>query len=144
MKIKGLNHITFAVSSLEKSTQFYTQVLGAQLLLAGTKTVYMDLAGIWLALNLEPGRPRAPETYTHLAFTVDEADLKEFQQKLDEAGVELRADRPRHPAEGQSLYFRDPDGHLLELHTRNRCDRVEYYRRTRTDLEFYDGGKEDG
>lgn len=142
MTILGLNHITFAVSDIQRSTEFYTQVLGARLLLRGEKTVYMDLAGIWLALNYEPGA-RAAATYTHIAFSVTAADLDSFRRRLQERGIELRQDRSRNPQEGKSLYFRDPDGHLLELHTKTRADRVEYYRENRTDMEFYDGGKVD-
>ena len=144
MTIKGINHITFAVANLEDSLIFYTQVLGAKLLIKGTKTVYMDLGGIWLALNLEPGRPKVQESYTHIAFSVAEADLVHYQQRLEINGAELRKDRRRHPDEGQSLYFRDPDGHLLELHTMTLADRIDHYRRTRVDLQFYDGGKDDG
>lgn len=143
MTIQGLNHITFAVSDLERATEFYTGVLGAEVLLRGGKTVYMDLAGIWLALNLEPGA-RAAETYTHIAFSVAEEELEHYRRRLREAGIEMLPDRTRHPREGRSLYFRDPDGHLLELHTKTLQDRVEYYRQTRTDMEFTQGGKSDG
>ncbi|MDD4659013.1 MAG: VOC family protein [Eubacteriales bacterium] len=142
MTIKGLNHITFAVADIDRATEFYTQILGARLLVKGEKAVYMDLAGIWLALNLEP-ETKAAETYTHIAFSVAEGDLDTYRRRLQERGIELRPDRSRNPREGQSLYFRDPDGHLLELHTKTRTDRVEYYRRTRTDMDFFDGGKED-
>jgi metallothiol transferase len=142
--IKGLNHITFAVADMEKSTEFYTQVLGAALVLAGPKTVYMDLAGIWLALNLEPGRPKALENYTHMAFSVEVQDINLYKQRLVDKGIELKEDRPRHPDEGQSLYFRDPDGHLLELHTKTRAERIDFHRRTRLDLQFIDGGNDDG
>lgn len=141
--IKGLNHITFAVADIDRATEFYTQVLGARVLVKGEKTVYMDLAGIWLALNLDPGA-KAADTYTHIAFSVAEEDVGTYRLRLQERGIPLRRDRTRDPREGQSLYFRDPDGHLLELHTKTRDDRVEYYRSTRKDMDFFDGGKEDG
>lgn len=128
--IKGLNHITFAVADIDRATEFYTQVLGARVLVKGEKTVYMDLAGIWLALNLDPGA-KAADTYTHIAFSVAEEDVGTYRLRLQERGIPLRRDRTRDPREGQSLYFRDPDGHLLELHTKTRDDRVEYYRSTR-------------
>ena len=143
MSIKGLNHITFAVADIDRAAEFYTQVLGAKLLVKGKKTVYLDLAGIWLAHNLEPGA-KAAETYTHIAFSVAEEDLDTYRRRLQERGIQLRRDRIRNPREGRSLYFRDPDGHLLELHTKTRADRIEYYRSTRRDMDFFDGGKEDG
>ena len=35
MSIKGLNHITFAVADIDRAAEFYTQVLGAKLLVKG-------------------------------------------------------------------------------------------------------------
>ena len=52
----------------------------------------------------------------HVAFAVAEADLPAWERRLAEAGVEIvgRTDWPRG---GRSVYFRDPDGHLVELAT---------------------------
>ncbi|MTI95804.1 MAG: metallothiol transferase FosB [Firmicutes bacterium] len=133
--MRGLNHITFAVSNMDRALEFYTRALGAKLLCRADKTCYLDLGGIWLALNCGPVTP--PQGYTHLAFSIDDADFQTWREHLLSLGVELRSDRERHEAEGKSLYFTDPDGHLLELHTKNRAQRVDYYRRTRTDMEFY-------
>lgn len=135
--IRGLNHITFAVADLEASIAFYRDCLGAKLLMKGQRTAYFDLAGLWLALNLKEDRLPRPETYTHLAFTVDPKDLPAFQARLRPFLVDGRI---RSGAEGQSLYFKDPDGHLFELHTSCRQARIEYYQRTRSDMEFFVGG----
>jgi catechol 2,3-dioxygenase-like lactoylglutathione lyase family enzyme len=52
----------------------------------------------------------------HLAFSVTAADLPAWEARLREHGVAVEqvTDWERG---GRSLYFRDPDGHLLELAT---------------------------
>ena len=52
----------------------------------------------------------------HLAFGIGLADLDEWETRLNEMQVpiESRVDWARG---GKSLYFRDPDGHSVELAT---------------------------
>ncbi|MDC6110042.1 VOC family protein [Serratia rubidaea] len=52
----------------------------------------------------------------HLAFAVSRAQLPQWEQRLSQHGVEIEG-RMRWPRGAESLYFRDPDGHLLELVT---------------------------
>jgi metallothiol transferase len=130
MKLKAINHITISVSELQRSVAFYGDVLGADMLVLGRKLAYFDLCGIWLALNVEENIPRSEiyESYTHIASTVDEADLPAWEDRLRSAGVAIEPSRPRHPRDGKSIYFRDPDGHLLEMHTGSLEERLQYYK----------------
>lgn len=52
----------------------------------------------------------------HVAFAIHETQLAPWKAHLSVHGVPIESttDWPRG---GQSLYFRDPDGHLLELAT---------------------------
>jgi len=104
--IKGINHLTFSVSNLDVSIDFYQRVFGAELLFRDARTAYFDIAGLWLALNVQESIPRTEirQSYTHIAFTVDAADMVNMQQRL---GVALLPDRSRGGDEGQSLYFAD-------------------------------------
>ena len=65
--IEGIDHITFAVSNLESSVAFYQQALGAELLFQSEQTAYFDLAGLWLALNVQDKLPcqASEQSYTH-------------------------------------------------------------------------------
>ena len=52
----------------------------------------------------------------HVAFAIDKSDLEAWERRLDHAGIDLES-RVDWPRGGKSIYFRDPDGHLLELAT---------------------------
>jgi catechol 2,3-dioxygenase-like lactoylglutathione lyase family enzyme len=65
------------------------------------------------------GLPFGPHDATgeqHLAFAIPAADLAAWEARLADASVAVE-DRRVWPRGGVSLYFRDPDRHLLELAT---------------------------
>jgi len=138
MHIQGLNHLCFSVSDLEKSITFNRDVFGARLLVRGRKLAYFDLAGLWLALNVEEevDRSGARSTYTHIAFTVREDDFDGLAARLRELGVETLPGRERDERDQRSVYFRDPDGHTFEFHTGALRDRLDYYRDEKKHMQF--------
>ena len=52
----------------------------------------------------------------HVAFAVGDAELTDWEARLAQAGVEIEG-RAAWPRGGRSIYFRDPDGHLVEFAT---------------------------
>jgi catechol 2,3-dioxygenase-like lactoylglutathione lyase family enzyme len=52
----------------------------------------------------------------HLAFSIAEADLAAWEGRLEERGIAIE-EKKQWERGGRSLYFRDPDDHLLELVT---------------------------
>lgn len=137
--IKGINHITFSVSDLEASISFYQQVFDAKLLVQGERMAYFDLHGIWLALNVQEDiqREEIYDSYTHMAFTVEESDYEAIVNKLKALNVEILTGRPRDEREGKSVYFADPDGHKFEFHTGTLRGRVQYYKDEQKGMRFY-------
>ncbi len=103
MSIQGWNHICFSVSNLEKSIQFYQNVLDGKLLVKGRKLAYLDCLGMWLALN-----------------------------------VAILPGRERNEQDKRSVYFTDPDGHKFEFHTGQLQDRLEYYKKDKKHMIFYE------
>jgi len=127
--VKGINHITFSVSDLEVSLAFYQQIFDATLLLRSERMAYLDLSGLWLALNVQEDIPRREilQSYTHLAFTVEAQDMEQMEDRLRQLNVSLKPGRPRSAGEALSLYFTDPDGHLLEVHSGDLVTRLKAY-----------------
>ncbi|WP_409290403.1 metallothiol transferase FosB [Peribacillus sp. SCS-37] len=138
--IKGLNHLLFSVSDLDTSIEFYQNVFDARLLVKGRTTAYFDLNGIWLALNVERDIPRneIKESYTHIAFSVDDSEFDSARSRLKSLGVNILSGRRRNERDKKSVYFTDPDGHKFEFHTGTLEDRLDYYKQCMEYMQFFE------
>ena len=52
----------------------------------------------------------------HIAFAIDRSEATAWQERLAELGIVIES-RVQWERGGESLYFRDPDGHSVELAT---------------------------
>ena len=139
MRIQEINHLTFSVSDLERSIEFYQNVFNATLLVKGRKCSYVDRNGLGVTLNEEKEitRNEIRETYTHIAFTINEEYFEEMHKKLQDLDVDILPGRKRDDRDKQSIYFMDPDGHKFEFHTGTREDRLAYYKDAKPQMTFY-------
>ena len=123
-RILGLNHVTLAVSDLERSLAFYCDVLGCEVHRVWDEGVYLEAGALWLCLSRDPAARTAPHAdYTHLAFNVAPEDFAALDARVRAECVIWKENK----SEGASTYFLDPDGHKLELHVGTLASRLAAY-----------------
>lgn len=121
-----LDHCVIAVSDWKRSTTFYQSVLGAEVVdHPGGHVAYrfgdqqLNVHGPDLDIGSLVARPPVAPGGSDLCFvwsgTVEEvlAHLRRHHVEVEEGPVDRSGGRGR----GVSVYFRDPDGSLLELIT---------------------------
>ena len=121
-RLLRLDHVVIAVSDWERSNGFYRDVLGAEILDRGDGYAYrfgdqqLNVHGPGLSVSIVARDPVRPGN-SDLCF-VRPGTAAEAAEHLREHGVEVElgpVDRPGAHGTGRSVYFRHPDGTLLEL-----------------------------
>ena len=128
-KLSGVIETALHVDDLERARSFYEDVLGLSRLTGDARFLAFDVGGRSVLLlfrrgaTLEtvhlPGGTIPPHDGSgpiHVAFSVAADDLAAWEARLGEQGVAIEG-RTDWPRGGRSVYFRDPDNHLLELVT---------------------------
>lgn len=118
--ITGINHITIAVSDVERSFDFYVNALGFTPLCKWNKGAYFLSGNTWFCINHDVNSA-ATQDYTHIAFDVAQNDFNNMKSIIIASGAIIFKD---NISEGDSLYFCDPDGHKLEIHNGNWQTRI--------------------
>jgi catechol 2,3-dioxygenase-like lactoylglutathione lyase family enzyme len=117
------------VEALDRSIDFYQRLFGFEKLLSDHRFCAFNVTGQQVLLLFVKGASTEPMTIpggvlpphdgsgqSHLAFTMTAADEPAWTAHLTACGVAIES-RIEWPRGGASLYFRDPDGNLLELVT---------------------------
>lgn len=124
--MRGLNHITFAVSDLDKSCFFYETLLGLRPVAKLKHCAYFLAGNIWLALVLDAVMAKSSRNdYTHVAFDCGTEEFAGLKEKLLAFGCRQWS---VNQSEGDSFYFTDPDGHRLEIHVGDLQSRLNAIR----------------
>lgn len=117
--ITGLNHITIAVLDLQRSLDFYQNLLGFKGHVKWQRGAYLSAGDLWFCLSVDEPCPKTD--YSHIAFSVETDAFHEVCQRLRAHAIPQWKD---NTSEGQSLYLLDPDGHKLELHIGDLVSRL--------------------
>lgn len=118
LSVKHLDHITITSEDPKKSIEFYRDVLGmepayewpGEITMLRSGETYIAIAW-WAKGKTESNQP--PITVDHFAFRVDRECYESAKEELPKKGVTF--DHQSDHGNCQSLYFRDPDKHLVEL-----------------------------
>jgi catechol 2,3-dioxygenase-like lactoylglutathione lyase family enzyme len=121
VEITGVAHFAIPVSDPDRSTRFYTEIVGCRFLsaLPDKRMTFLDAGGVCVLLIKRP----APIVTSlenadgvHHAFMVAAAGYRAAVDNLRANRVEifLEEDRRGGVINGPRAYFRDPDGTALE------------------------------
>lgn len=127
IKAERIGHVVLKVRDLQRSRKFYTEVLGMEvmneisqppiLFLANNRRDHHEVG--LLEVGLQAEGPRANDIgMLHVAFRLlNEADLIAAYREFKEKDVPISF-TVNHGIT-KSIYFRDPDGHELEVYCDN-------------------------
>jgi len=106
------------VETPERSARWYETIFGFEVVARSDRLWALGVAGRQLLLLFKKGASTDHDGSgeLHLAFSIAASDLDSWEQWLAENGVAVES-RKTWEYGGCSLYFRDPDRHLLELAT---------------------------
>jgi catechol 2,3-dioxygenase-like lactoylglutathione lyase family enzyme len=128
-KLNAVIESALYVDDLVRAQSFYESSLGLPLLFGNQRMCAFDIGGrSVLLLFLRGGSTEDMKTPggtipghdgqgpLHIGFAVAADELAAWEERLMERGIPVES-RVTWPRGGTSLYFRDPDGNLLELAT---------------------------
>ena len=129
-RVNGIVETALYVADLQRSTRFYEEILGfpeimreegrLHALAVADKQVLLlfALGGSTTPTDTPGGRIPAHDGkgQIHVAFSIAAADVEGWRDHLRSAKIRIESEVDC-PGGGHSIYFRDPDGHAVELIT---------------------------
>jgi catechol 2,3-dioxygenase-like lactoylglutathione lyase family enzyme len=128
-KLNSVLETALYVDDLFRARDFYEVSLGLPLLLTNQRMCAFDIGGRSVLLLFLRGGSREDMTTPggtipghdgqgplHIGFAIAADELAAWEKRLKERGIPVES-RVTWSRGGTSVYFRDPDGHVLELAT---------------------------
>lgn len=123
MELEGIDHVALSVRDIERAAQWYIDVLGFERRHEGIWNGIPTFIGKGsTAIALFPSADTQPHAQTHsrrgdmlhLAFRADGRNFASAQDELNRRGIKFEF---QDHEISHSIYFRDMDGHELEITT---------------------------
>jgi catechol 2,3-dioxygenase-like lactoylglutathione lyase family enzyme len=113
IETSGIDHVVLHVSDVERSKQFYTEILGMTVYREDEGQVFLHAGRQGVALFRKPQGASliTGNDLNHLALNVASGTYETLKQELERHGVAVRG----RPGQDRCIYFQDPDGHRLQL-----------------------------
>lgn len=128
-RVSRILETSLYVADLARSKAFYTSLFGFEPFLEDERMVGLGVPGEGMLLLFKRGGsvhpsptpggvipPHDGQGILHLCFAIPVASLEDWSVALERQGIPLES-RVVQTHGGTSLYFRDPDGHSLEVAT---------------------------
>lgn len=122
-RLDGILETALYVEDVDRSVRFYQSLFGFETVASGERLVALAPGPRQILLLFKkkasldlPLTPHDGDGQLHLAFGIPRAELDAWESWLAEHKITV-VERKEWPLGGTSLYFRDPDQHLLELAT---------------------------
>jgi catechol 2,3-dioxygenase-like lactoylglutathione lyase family enzyme len=116
IQTSGVDHVVLHVKDVHRSRKFYTEVLGMTAYRENDAQVFLHAGQQGVVLFKKDGS--APLTtgndLNHLALNVIAGTYESLKTELESHGVTVTG----RPGDDRCIYFRDPDGHRLQLMVR--------------------------
>ncbi len=122
-RTEGILESSLYVDDVPRSARFYEEIFGFRVISDfGERGCAMEAGArqVLLLFNKSGSRefqtPHYGDGELHVAFAIRAEDLKAWEEWLAGNGIAVEEKRA-WPSGGQSIYFRDPDRHLVEVAT---------------------------
>lgn len=128
MKPNGLLETALYVGDLDVSKTFYQRLFSSPILLVDERMCALKIVDTQILLLFKIGAstkgeampggfipPHDGRGQLHLAFSISLEDVAKWREHLKQHEVEIESEVEAN--DGHSIYFRDPDGHCIELGT---------------------------
>lgn len=119
LRVTGLDHVVLRVADIDRSIEFYEQVLGLHVERRLPEIGLVQLRAGSAMIDLVPRTEDEDEgrNMDHYAVRIADMDVPALTAHLQRHGIDPGEVRRRYGAEGygSSIYITDPDGNTVEL-----------------------------